>query len=113
MKYLSDYTQEHLTKAIEKHGAFFAFSKSQFDEKKVDLYISKFSPDEVIPYLYEKSMTDRIVCKIIRNCNLFDPNSIIKFIDVNLRRAVSLLDSDKLYYSNQIISVNCLIQLIV
>ena len=36
MKYLSDYTQEHLTKAIEKHGAFFAFSKSQFDEKKVE-----------------------------------------------------------------------------
>lgn len=73
---------------------------SAFDEKKVDLYISKFSPDEVIPYLYEKSMTDRIVCKIIKNCNLFDPNSILKFIDVNLRRVVSLLDSDKLYYSN-------------
>ena len=36
MKYLSDYTQEHLTKAFEKHGAFFAFSKSQFDEKKVE-----------------------------------------------------------------------------
>ena len=36
MKYLSDYTQEHLTKAFEKHGAFFAFSKSQFDEKKLE-----------------------------------------------------------------------------
>ena len=36
MKYLSDYTQEHLTKVFEKHGAFFAFSKSQFDEKKVE-----------------------------------------------------------------------------
>jgi len=60
MKYLSDYTQEHLTKAFEKHGAFFAFSKSQFDEKKVEgvKYVSDgtgmIAPKENYKELYEE-----------------------------------------------------------
>lgn len=36
MKYLSHYLEEAQTKAFEKAGAFFAFSNSQFDEKKKD-----------------------------------------------------------------------------
>lgn len=42
MKYLSDYTSAALTIAFEKHGAFYAFSKSQFNEKKVEgvMYVS-------------------------------------------------------------------------
>ena len=34
MKYLSDYTQEATTKALNAHGAFWAFSQSQFNEQK-------------------------------------------------------------------------------
>lgn len=33
MKYLSHYT-ETLSKSMDKHGAFFAFSKKQFEERK-------------------------------------------------------------------------------
>ncbi|MCK9370253.1 hypothetical protein M0R04_10135 [Candidatus Dojkabacteria bacterium] len=36
MKYLQDYMQEAQTKALEKAGAFFAFSNKQFDEQKKD-----------------------------------------------------------------------------
>lgn len=36
MKYLQDYINEGQTKAINKAGAFFAFSKQQFDEQKKD-----------------------------------------------------------------------------
>lgn len=36
MKYLSDYMQDAQTIALDTAGAFFCFSKSQFDEKKVE-----------------------------------------------------------------------------
>ena len=36
MKYLQDYMNEKQTKALEKAGAFFAFSNAQFDEEKKD-----------------------------------------------------------------------------
>lgn len=36
MKYLQDYMSERQTKALDKAGAFFAFSKSQFEEQKVE-----------------------------------------------------------------------------
>jgi hypothetical protein len=36
MKYLSDIMQEGQTKILNDHGAFFAFGKSQFEEKRVD-----------------------------------------------------------------------------
>ena len=41
MKYLSDYTNNATTEAMEKYGAFFAFSVSQFNEKRVEgvLYV--------------------------------------------------------------------------
>lgn len=35
MKYLSNYTEEAQTKLFKECGAFFAFSKEQFNEKKV------------------------------------------------------------------------------
>lgn len=35
MKYLNDYTQEKTTKLLDNLGAFFAFSKKQFDEQMV------------------------------------------------------------------------------
>jgi hypothetical protein len=34
MKYLSDYTEEEITKAMRKAGAFWAFSDKQFNEQK-------------------------------------------------------------------------------
>ena len=34
MKYLSQYLEEGQTKALQKAGAFFAFSNKQFDEQK-------------------------------------------------------------------------------
>ena len=34
MKYLSEYTNEAVTKALDNAGAFFAFSNEQFDEAK-------------------------------------------------------------------------------
>jgi len=34
MKYLQDYINENQTKALDEAGAFFAFSKKQFDEAK-------------------------------------------------------------------------------
>lgn len=36
MKYLSDYTKDATSIAMEKYGAFFAFSVSQFNEKRVE-----------------------------------------------------------------------------
>jgi hypothetical protein len=36
MKYLSDYMQERQTAAFDKAGAFFAFSREQFDKSKVE-----------------------------------------------------------------------------
>lgn len=36
MKYLNDYTEDQITKVMDQHGAFFAFSNQQFDEKKKD-----------------------------------------------------------------------------
>jgi hypothetical protein len=36
MKYLSDYTKESTTKALNKAEAFFAFSDKQFNEAKTD-----------------------------------------------------------------------------
>lgn len=36
MKYLTDYTKEPLDLAFKKYGAFFAFSKTQFEEQKVE-----------------------------------------------------------------------------
>lgn len=36
MKYLSDYTEDLLSEAFKKNGAFFAFSDDQLNEKKVD-----------------------------------------------------------------------------
>lgn len=34
MKYLNDYTEDAITKVLNQHGAFFAFSNQQMDEKK-------------------------------------------------------------------------------
>ncbi len=42
MKYLQDYIEEAQTKAITKHGAFFAVSSEQFDEARtleIDEYV--------------------------------------------------------------------------
>lgn len=36
MKYLSDYMSDAQTASLDKHGAFFAFGKKQFDEKAVE-----------------------------------------------------------------------------
>ena len=36
MKYLSDYTEEKVSVLLKKTGAFFCFSKKQFDEQKVE-----------------------------------------------------------------------------
>lgn len=36
MKHLSDYMDKPISTLLEETGAFFAFSKSQFDEKKKD-----------------------------------------------------------------------------
>ena len=36
MKTLTDYTSDAISAAMEKYGAFFAFSNAQFEEKKVD-----------------------------------------------------------------------------
>ena len=36
IKYLSDYMQDAQTKCFEENGAFFAFSSSQLNEKKVE-----------------------------------------------------------------------------
>ncbi|WP_418181308.1 hypothetical protein ACNSOL_12435 (plasmid) [Aliarcobacter lanthieri] len=36
MKTLNDYTSEAISAVMEKYGAFFAFSKKQFEEKQVE-----------------------------------------------------------------------------
>lgn len=36
MKYLSDYTNDPISKHMDSLGAFFAFSNGQFNEKQVD-----------------------------------------------------------------------------
>lgn len=36
MKFLSDYIEEKATETYDKYGAFYAFSKSQFDAAKVE-----------------------------------------------------------------------------
>ena len=36
MKTLNDYTSDKISAALDKHGAFFAFSKKQFEEKQVE-----------------------------------------------------------------------------
>jgi len=36
MKYLTDYMQEKQTEALNKAGAFFAFSEKQYNEQRVD-----------------------------------------------------------------------------
>lgn len=36
MKYLSDYTKDAISETMKKHGAFYAFSTSQFNENKVE-----------------------------------------------------------------------------
>ena len=35
MKTLSNYTEQAISEALSKHGAFFAFSQSQFEEQAV------------------------------------------------------------------------------
>lgn len=42
MKYLSEYTQEATTQALNKNGGIFAFSTQQFDEQKQEgkIYVS-------------------------------------------------------------------------
>ncbi len=42
MKYLSNYTEEGITKALDKAGAFFAFSGKQFKEKE-DKGVKKYA----------------------------------------------------------------------
>ncbi|MBR4794495.1 MAG: YbjQ family protein [Bacteroidaceae bacterium] len=37
--------------------------------------------------------------KIIRNCNLFDPQYILNLIDENVTKAVSILNTDKQFYN--------------
>ena len=34
MKYLTDYSQEGITKALKEHKAFYAFNNTQFEEQK-------------------------------------------------------------------------------
>ena len=42
MKTLTDYTSDAISAAMEKYGAFFAFSNAQFEEKKLmELLIHK------------------------------------------------------------------------
>ena len=36
MKTLNDYTSDKISAVLEKHGAYFAFSKKQFEEKQVE-----------------------------------------------------------------------------
>ncbi|MCG3684457.1 hypothetical protein L5F43_03830 [Aliarcobacter butzleri] len=36
MKTLNSYTSDKISAAMEKHGAYFAFSKTQFEEKQVE-----------------------------------------------------------------------------
>ena len=36
MKHLSDYTKDAISETMKKHGAFYAFSTSQFNENKVE-----------------------------------------------------------------------------
>lgn len=45
MKYLTEYTDAAVSKALDEFGGFFAFSKAQFDEKKKEgvQYVSLFA----------------------------------------------------------------------
>lgn len=60
MKYLSDYTEDAISETMKKHGAFYAFSTSQFNENKVEgvTYIQTGSgmlvPKENIKVLIEE-----------------------------------------------------------
>ena len=60
MKYLNDYTQDAISKVMDDNGGFFAFSDSQFDEKKkegvkyVSLYGWLIAPKENAKTIYEE-----------------------------------------------------------
>lgn len=63
MKYLQDYMNERQTKAIDKAGAFFAFSTAQFNEQKkegvkyVNLNMGMICPKENAESLLEELNT--------------------------------------------------------
>lgn len=55
MKTLTDYTSDAISAAMEKYGAFFAFSNAQFEEKKLmELLIHKI----VLEWLHLKKISN-------------------------------------------------------
>ncbi len=76
MKYLSDYTDEATSTALNTHGGFFAFSNKQFNEKKKDgvkyvsLYGGLIAPKENVKQLLkdiDKAHADGIKQDIAEN----------------------------------------------
>jgi hypothetical protein len=57
MKYLQDYMNERQTNALNRAGAFFAFSNKQFDEQKkpniVYTTVEASSPEEAVRLIEE------------------------------------------------------------
>ena len=61
MKHLSDYTQEGITNVMNKYGAFFAFSKSQFEAAKVEgLQYESLSSGMIVPVGKGKAVIEEI-----------------------------------------------------
>lgn len=99
MKFLQDYIQDKQTAAFKKYGAFFAFSKSQFDEQKV----------EGVKY---SSLGMGLICPVGKGKELMaELEEIAKWgrkkdIKENTKERVILreLDNHECYYTNDITS---------
>ena len=87
------------------------------NRQRIEALVSKLDFEEAVTIVYPNFIQPKIVkfkdqfgnemsgdqseeyLSLIKNCKLFEPSYVIKLIDNNLHKAISLLECEKSYYS--------------
>ena len=64
------------------------------------LMVKRNVVDSNSPFSKEEIDASVVYEKLIRNCNLFNPKYLNQLIDIDLYKAISIMDSEKLMYSS-------------
>ena len=68
-------------------------------EKQTNQLISLLHEEDVIPKVYKYYPKNKELSKIIINCKLFDPDSVLDLLSTNLDLDLKILKADKEYYN--------------
>lgn len=63
--------------------------------------VSLLHEDEVIPIVYKYYAQNDAIAKLIVECNLFDPKSVLALLPRDKSLAIDILKADKSYYNSE------------